>query len=196
MAFRRKLNNFLPLQTRFFDEYSGCLSIDMWPVWFWQQTVPTFQLGEQDATLPLIEGNRNDRICFAIWKRQENKLDQAIYEKGDWFYWRNKNKPFFLYFCTHSMPHVTLAYQKQFKGKSVQGLMCDVMMEIDCRLVSYEFPHNWIILKKTSWHLLQVDNAMALISVIMLAASEAWREGKQTNSFEGGQRSTCNSTLA
>jgi len=175
---------FLPLQHGF-DEYVGLpYSNDMWPINLdGTQAEPGKGRGDFPH-LPLIEGNETieEIKTFA----GQDKLSTLYTEKAVDFINRNSEKPFFVY-VPHSMPHVPLGVSDKFRGKSVQGMYGDVMMEIDWSvgqiiqaLEDNNLEDNTIVIFTT-------DNGPWLNYGNHAGSSGGLREGK-TTSWEGGQR--------
>jgi arylsulfatase len=175
---------FLPLQHGF-DEYVGIpYSNDMWPIALdGTEHEPGTYHGDFPH-LPLIEGNETveEIKTFA----GQNKLTTLYTEKAVDFINRNQGNPFFLY-VPHSMPHVPLGISDKFRGKSIQGMYGDVMMEIDWSvgqiiqaLKDNDIEDNTIVIFTT-------DNGPWLNYGNHAGSSGGLREGK-TTSWEGGQR--------
>lgn len=61
-----------------------------------------------------------------------NTVTRRYTEEAIEFVERNKDRPFFLYLA-HTMPHVRLGVDPEFRGTSEQGLYGDVIHEIDYR---------------------------------------------------------------
>jgi len=121
---------FLPTRHGF-DEYFGLpYSNDMWP---WHPDLANKTLAEHKRRpgypeLRLIEGERT--VIPAVTAADQTQLTTWYTEHAVKFIAQNKSRPFFLY-VPHSMPHVPLYVSSKFKGKSAQGLLGDVIMEID-----------------------------------------------------------------
>ncbi|MBA7547824.1 N-acetylgalactosamine-6-O-sulfatase [subsurface metagenome] len=175
---------FLPLQHGF-DEYVGVpYSNDMWPINLdGTQAEPGKGRGDFPH-LPLVEGNETieEIKTFA----GQDKLTTLYTEKAVDFINRNSEKPFFVY-VPHSMPHVPLGVSDKFRGKSVQGMYGDVMMEIDWSvgqivqaLEDNNLEDNTIVIFTTY-------NGPWLNYGNHAGSSGGLREGK-TTSWEGGQR--------
>ncbi|MEW4925648.1 sulfatase [Algibacter sp. 2305UL17-15] len=176
---------FLPLQHGF-DEYVGLpYSNDMWPHSnITGEKSPKGKWASDFPELPLMEGNEVIENITSL--KDQDKLTTLFTEKAVDFINRNAKKPFFLY-VPHSMGHIPLGVSDKFRGKSVQGLYGDVMMEIDWSVgeISKALAQNNIsgntILIFTS------DNGPWLNFGNHAGSSGGLREGK-TTSWEGGQR--------
>jgi len=176
---------FLPLQHGF-DEYVGLpYSNDMWP----HSDVTGERLTKNEGRgnypeLPLIEGNEIIERITSL--KDQDKLTTLYTEKAVDFINRNVKNPFFLY-VPHTMGHIPLGVSDKFRGKSEQGLYCDVMMEIDWSvgeivkaLEKNNITENTIVIFTT-------DNGPWLNFGNHAGSSGGLREGK-TTSWEGGQR--------
>ena len=113
----------LPLKQGF-DEYLGLpYSNDMWPE---NPNAKNRKAGY--PPLPLLENGGT--AVPEVTAEVQVTLTTRYAERAVQFIAANKTKPFFLYVAP-SMPHVPLFVSDKFKGKSVQGLYGDVIMEID-----------------------------------------------------------------
>jgi arylsulfatase len=180
------LKEFLPLQQGF-DQYFGIpYSNDMWPVDYDGQPHVNHRKADYPV-LPLIEDN--EKVEEVKTLEDQATLTTKYTEKSIQFIEKNKDKPFFLYLA-HTMVHVPLGVSEKFRGKSVQGMYGDVMMEVD-----------WSVgeVMKT----LEKNNLTDNTLVIYTSDNGPWmnygnhaglatplREGKGT-AFEGGPRVPC-----
>lgn len=180
---------FLPLQNGF-DEYFGLpYSNDMWPVDFDGLPASRDKAPNRLAfpQLPLIKGN--DKIGEIKTLQDQATLTTAYTEYAADFIKRNSGNPFFLYFA-HSMPHVPIAVSDKFRGKSMQGLYGDVVMEIDWSVgvILDELEKNG--LNDNTLVIFASDNGPWLNFGNHAGSSGGLREGKGC-SWEGGQRVPC-----
>lgn len=109
---------FLPTNQGFDEFYGIPYSNDMWP------NHP--QTKNYYPPLPLFY---NEKVIDTLFSDQST-LTTDFTQKAVEFIKRNKQSPFFLYLA-HPQPHVPLFVSEKFKGKSLKGLYCDVVMEID-----------------------------------------------------------------
>ncbi|MGD9558220.1 MAG: sulfatase [Mangrovibacterium sp.] len=180
---------FLPLQQGF-DEYTGLpYSNDMWPV-FYDGTRNVAQAYSRKLAypeLPLIKGN--DKVRELKTLDDQSELTTLYTETAVDFIKRNKSNPFFLYLA-HSMCHVPLAVSDKFKGKSEQGLLGDVLMEIDWSVGEILKTLEQTGLSGNTLVIFASDNGPWLNFGNHAGSTGGLRQGKGT-SFEGGQRVPC-----
>lgn len=176
---------FLPLQHGF-DEYFGLpYSNDMWPIDYnGKPFKDTSNFRAKWPPLPLIAGNKVIRYIETL--EDQSMLTTLYTKKAVSFINRHKKKPFFLYLA-HSMVHVPLAVSDKFKGKSIQGLFGDVMMEIDWSVgeIMKAVKENGI--EKNTLFIFTSDNGPSIRFGNHAGSSGGLREGKATT-WEGGLR--------
>ncbi len=112
---------------------TGC--IGKWHLGLLPEVMPNAQGFDYYYGMPGPNHGISDlyRNTTLLKKNKEVSYDQITIDytrEADAFIRKNKDKPFFLYLA-HSMPHVPLAVSEKFKGKSLQGLYGDVIMELD-----------------------------------------------------------------
>ena len=183
LGFQKK---FLPLNHGF-DSYLGIpYSNDMWPVDFDGNQISDTSNWKKKSypQLPLIEDF--EKIDEIKTLDDQAKLTTLYTEKSIEFINNNKNNPFFLY-LPHSMPHVPIAVSEKFKGKSVQGLYGDLMMEIDWSVGEIIKTLKKNNLENNTLVIFTSDNGPWLNFGNHAGSTGGLREGKGT-SFEGGQR--------
>lgn len=184
------LKEFLPLQHGF-DEYYGIpYSNDMWPVDF--DGVPirlkdTTSNKMKYPVLPLIEGN--EKVGEVRTLADQDKLTTNYTERAVRFIDHHKKDPFFLY-LPHSMVHIPLGVSEKFRGKSIQGLYGDVMMEVDWSIGEIMKALERNGLEKNTLVIFTSDNGPWLNFGNHAGSTGGLREGKGT-SWEGGQRVPC-----
>jgi arylsulfatase A-like enzyme len=165
---------FLPTRHGF-DEYFGLpYSNDMWP------KHPT----DKFPDLPLME---NEKVI--AHNPDQTKLTTWYTEHAVDFIGRHRNRPFFLY-VPHNMPHVPLHVSDKFKGKSVQGLYGDVIMEIDWSVGQILAALKRHGLDEQTLVIYTSDNGPWLSYGDHAGSAGPLREGKATT-WEGGQREPC-----
>ena len=121
---------FLPLQHGF-DEYYGLpYSNDMWPLHPAYVDLPEGAAKRKQGypDLPLIEGN--EIVDAEVTGEDQAQLTVDYTRRAVDFINRHRDQPFFLY-VPHTMVHVPLFVSEMFDGKSGQGLLGDVMLEVD-----------------------------------------------------------------
>ncbi|MSR31115.1 MAG: arylsulfatase [Gemmataceae bacterium] len=156
-----------------FDTYFGLpYSNDMWP------GHPT---NKKFPPLPLRDG---DKVLEA--NPDQTKLTGWYTDRGLQFIEANKDKPFFLY-MPHSMPHVPLFASEKFRGKSAQGLLGDVIEEIDASVGAILAALKKHDLEKNTLVIFTSDNGPWLSYGHHAGSAGPLREGKGTE-FEGGVR--------
>jgi arylsulfatase A-like enzyme len=164
---------FLPTRQGF-DSYFGLpYSNDMWP------NHP--EAKDYYPPLPLIEGEEP----IAYLEDQQELTSWYTYKSLE-FIEKNQEKPFFLYLA-HSMPHVPLYVSDKFKGKSVQGLYGDVMMEIDWSVGEIRKKLKELGLSENTLIVFTSDNGPWLSYGGHAGLQAGLKEGKGT-SWEGGIR--------
>jgi arylsulfatase A-like enzyme len=155
-----------------FDEYFGLpYSNDMWP------HHPTAKFPD----LPLMQ-----REKVIAHNPDQSKLTTWYTEKAVDFITRNKDRPFFLYLA-HNMPHVPLFVSERFKGKSVQGLYGDVVMELDWSVGQVLEALQKLGLDDNTLVIFTSDNGPWLSYGNHAGSAGPLREGKATT-WEGGVR--------
>jgi len=167
---------FLPIH-KGFDEFFGIpYSHDMWPG---HPTAKNYY-----PPLPLIEG---DSVIQT--NPDFSEFTTEFTEKTVSFIKRHRSGPFFVYLA-HPLPHVPLAVSSKFKGKSVQGMYGDVMMEIDWSVGQIMQTLKKLKLEENTLVVFTSDNGPWLNYGNHSGSAGGLREGKGT-SFEGGQRVPC-----
>ena len=177
---------FLPTQHGF-DEYYGLpYSNDMWPFHPNYVNLPPDSPRRKRGfpRLPLLENNTV--IDSEVTGEDQTQLTTAYTERAVKFIERNKDRPFFLY-VPHSMVHVPLYVSDRFRGKSDQGILGDVIMEVDWSvgeilnaLQTHDLAENTMVIFTS-------DNGPWLSYGDHAGSSGPLREGKGTM-FEGGCR--------
>jgi arylsulfatase A-like enzyme len=181
---------FLPLQHGF-DEYYGLpYSNDMWPVDF--DGVPihlkdTTSSKMKYPVLPLIENN--EKVGEVRTLSDQDKLTSDYTQRAVSFIENHKKEHFFLYF-PQSMVHIPLGVSDKFRGKSMQGLYGDVMMEVDWSIGEIMKALERNGLEKNTLVIFTSDNGPWLNFGNHAGTTGGLREGKGT-SWEGGQRVPC-----
>lgn len=167
---------FLPLNNGF-DVYFGIpYSNDMWP------NHPTGK--NYYPPLPLIEGDQ-----VVITNPDQSQFTTQFTERTIQFIQKNKSKPFFVYLA-HPMAHVPLFVSDKFKGKSLQGLYGDVMMEIDWSVGQIMKTLKELNLEEKTLVIFTSDNGPWINYGNHAGSTAGLKEGKGTT-FEGGQRVPC-----
>lgn len=164
-----------------FDEYLGLpYSNDMWPF---------HPDRKHDAfpPLPLIEG---DEVRDAeITAEEQAHFTRQYTDRAVDFIERNRERPFFFYLA-HSMPHVPLYGDEQYRGKSARGRYGDIIEEIDAgigRILAALDKHG---LANRTWVIYTSDNGPWLSYGDHGGSAGPLREGKGT-CWEGGVREPC-----
>jgi len=153
---------FLPTRQGF-DEYFGLpYSNDMSP-------------------LPLIEGE--DPIEYSP---DLSQLTKRYTERALDFIARNRTNPFFLYLA-HTMPHTPLGVSDDFKGRSIEGMYGDVVMELDWSVGQIMETLDQLGIADNTLVVFTSDNGPSLSFGNWAGSAGPLREGKWTT-FEGGQR--------
>ena len=153
-------------------------SNDMWP--FHPQQGEVFNFPD----LPTYDGNE-----IIGYNTDQTRLTTDYTTRSVNFIKKNKNKPFFLYLA-HNMPHVPLAVSDKFKGKSVQGLYGDVMMEIDWSVGEVFKTLRELGLEDNTLVILTSDNGPWANYGNHAGSAGGLREAKATT-FDGGNRVPC-----
>lgn len=177
---------FLPVHHGF-DEYLGLpYSNDMWPYHpeFLNPPADSKRKRKGFPNLPLIEGDRI--VDEEVTPKEQEALTTLYTERAVAFIEKNKTNPFFFYLA-HSMPHVPLYVSDKFKGKSGQGVLGDVMMEIDWSVGEVMRAVEKAGLEKDTLIIFSSDNGPWLSYGRHAGSAEPLREGKGT-SWEGGVR--------
>ncbi|MEZ5391810.1 MAG: sulfatase [Bryobacterales bacterium] len=125
--------------------------------------------------LPLM---RNDEVVEEV--RDQTTLTERYTEEAVRFIEENVDKPFFLY-LPHTMAHVPLYSSMRFKGRSDEGVLGDVLMELDWSVgrVLDEIRVNG--LERETLVIFTSDNGPARGSAGPL-------RGRKGSTFEGGMR--------
>lgn len=177
---------FLPTQHGF-DEYYGLpYSNDMWPFHPNYVNLPPDSPRRKRGfpRLPLLENNTV--IDSEVTGEDQEQLTTAYTERAVKFIKQNKERPFFLY-VPHSMVHVPLYVSDRFRGKSDQGILGDVIMEVDWsvgEILNALEDHD---LAEDTMVIFTSDNGPWLSYGDHAGSSGPLREGKGTM-FEGGCR--------
>ena len=177
---------FLPTQHGF-DEYYGLpYSNDMWPFHPNYVNLPPDSPRRKRGfpRLPLLENNTV--IDSEVTGEDQEQLTTAYTERAVKFIEENKERPFFLY-VPHSMVHVPLYVSDRFRGKSDQGILGDVIMEVDWsvgEILNALEDHD---LAEDTMVIFTSDNGPWLSYGDHAGSSGPLREGKGTM-FEGGCR--------
>ncbi|MHB8519182.1 MAG: sulfatase family protein [Limisphaerales bacterium] len=166
---------FLPTRHGF-DEYFGLpYSNDMWP------KHPSAKFPD----LPLIDGEKvvqlnPDQHFLTTWYT-EHAVD---------FIHRNKDRPWFVLYVAHNMPHVPLHVSNKFAGKSKRGLYGDVIMEIDWSVGRILQALKDCGIDDRTCVVFTSDNGPWLVYGDHAGRALPLREGKMTT-FDGGVREPC-----
>ncbi|MBN2665861.1 MAG: sulfatase [Bacteroidales bacterium] len=183
-------SQFLPLRHGF-DEYYGIpYSNDMWPVDF--DGVPMHLKDTSDRKnrypiLPLVEGS--DKVGEVRDLAGQDKLTTDYTARAVKFIESYRNEQFFLY-LPHSMVHIPLGVSDKFRGKSMQGMYGDVMMEVDWSIGEIMKALERYGLEKNTLVIFTSDNGPWLNFGNHAGSTGGLREGKGTT-WEGGQRVPC-----
>ncbi len=163
---------FLPTRHGF-DRYFGLpYSNDMWPKHPTSKNFPD---------LPLIEGEKTIEL-----NPDQTQLTTWYTERAVKFIEEQQKEPFFVY-LPHSMPHVPLFVSEKHRGKSEQGLLGDVIMEIDWSVGQILATLKRLNLDENTLVLFSSDNGPWLSYGNHAGSAGVFREGKGTT-WEGGQR--------
>ncbi|MEM8565898.1 MAG: sulfatase [Bacteroidota bacterium] len=176
---------FLPTSQGFDYFYGIPYSNDMnaidWSQYNKNTDDPNYQTETGNYNVPLME---NQEIIEQ--PADQNTITKRYTEKAVEFITAQKDKPFFLYLA-HSMPHIPLFANEDFRGSSTQGLYGDVIQEIDWSvgeiiktLKQLHLEHNTVIVFSS-------DNGPWLAFKTHGGSAGPLRAGKGTT-FEGGQR--------
>jgi len=177
---------FLPVHYGF-DEYLGIpYSNDMWPV---EYDGRRLEEGYKSIypELPLIE-NDSAIATFRDLKAQDS-ITGIYTRKAVEFIQQHSDRPFFLYLA-HSMVHVPLAVDKQFRRSSEQGMYGDVMHEIDWSVGEILKTLEDLGLDDNTLVIYTSDNGPWLNFGKHAGSAYPLREGKGT-AWEGGVRVPC-----
>lgn len=165
---------FLPTRHGFDDYFGLPYSNDMWP------RHPTAKF----PPLPLIR-----KLETIETNPDQRKLTTWYTEHAVKFIDTNRDRPFFLY-VPHAMPHVPLFVSERHAGKSKQGLLGDVMMEIDWSVGQILGALTRNELDDRTLVIFTSDNGPWLSYGHHAGSAGPLREGKGTT-FEGGVRVPC-----
>ncbi len=172
-------DQFLPTRHGFDEFYGIPYSNDMWP--FHPERPDLF------PDLPLYE---NEKIINpAVTAKDQERFTTDFTLRTIDFIKRKKDGPFFVY-LPHPMPHVPLFVSDKFKGKSEQGLLGDVMMEIDWGIGEILKTLKEQGLEENTIVIFTSDNGPWINYGNHAGSTGGLREGKGTT-FEGGQRVPC-----
>ncbi len=181
-----KQKEFLPLQHGF-DEYFGLpYSNDMWPVEYGGKPSSS---GRKSLHPPLCLIEGNEKVEEIKDLEDQSKLTAMYTERAVRFINKNKKRPFFLY-LPHSMVHVPIGAAEKFRGKSVQGLFGDVMMEVDWSVGEIRKTLRKNGLDNNTLLIFTSDNGPWLNFGNHAGSALPLREGKG-NMWEGGPRVPC-----
>jgi arylsulfatase len=137
--------------------------------------------------IPLYEG---DKVVREIRDMHDQAMLTTWYtERAVQFLERKHDKPFFLYLA-HAMPHFPIAVSDKFKGKSVQGLFGDVMMEIDWSIGEILKALERSGLRENTLVIFTSDNG-AEITFGDQGGSTGGLRGSKVTTWEGGHRVPC-----
>ena len=169
---------FSPLRHGFDEFYGIPYSNDMWP--FHPEG------GDPWRDLPTIDGERvvgfntdQRRFTEDITRRSEDFVRRSV-EEG---------RRFFLY-VAHPMPHVPLHVSEPFRGTSEQGLLGDVLQEVDASLGRLMALVAELGVDRDTLIVFSSDNGPWLSYGHHAGSTGGLREGKGTT-FEGGVRVPC-----
>jgi arylsulfatase len=137
--------------------------------------------------IPLYEGARVVREIRDM--RDQEMLTSWYTERAVQFLERKHDRPFFLYLA-HAMPHFPLAVSDKFKGRSVQGLFGDVMMEIDWSIGEVLHALDRTGLSENTLVIFASDNG-AEITFGEQGGSTGGLRGSKVTTWEGGHRVPC-----
>ncbi|MSU50538.1 MAG: arylsulfatase, partial [Opitutus sp.] len=172
--------SFLPNRHGFDESFGLPYSNDMWP----------FHPEAKAGTYPPLPLYENGKIIDGeITPDKMRHLTTWYTERAVSFIERNKERPFFFYLA-HAMPHVPLAVSDKFKGKSLNGLYGDVIMEIDWSVGEVLRTLEKNGLERDTLVIFTSDNGPWLSYGTHAGSAGPLREGKGT-SWEGGTRVPC-----
>lgn len=171
---------FLPTRHGF-DQYFGLpYSNDMWP------HHPEAKPGTYPP-LPLYE---NEKIINPnMTGDDQSKLTEQYTERAVEFITKNQNSPFFLY-VAHTFPHVPLYVGKKFAGSSQDGLLGDVIQELDWSCGEILNTLKKLDLDDNTLFIFISDNGPWLSYGNHAGTAGPLREGKGT-AWDGGVRVPC-----
>ena len=171
-----------------FDEFFGIpYSNDMWPWHPGVRHLPEEERVKRWPHLPLFEG---DQIIDAkVEPRDQTDLTKRITERAVRFIRKNKEKPFFLY-VAHPQPHVPLFVSDERRGKSENGLLGDVLQEIDWSTGEILKTLDEAGLTENTWVMFTSDNGPWMVYGNHAGGVGPLR-GCKGNSWEGGVRVPC-----
>ena len=136
---------------------------------------PTYAGARLHPPLPLLH---NESVLQEV--RDQSFLTGAYTREAVKFIHDNRNKPFFLY-LPHAMMHVPLFAGEDFRGKSPNGLIGDVVAELDWSVGRLLDVLNELKLAENTFVLFTSDNGAASGVATPL-------RGKKASAFEGGLR--------
>jgi len=142
---------------------------------------------ENDASYPPLPLMENEKVV--AYNPDQSHLTTWYTEHALQFIEKNRNHPFFLY-LPHTMPHIPLHVSEPFRGKSVNGLYGDVMMEIDWSVGEVLKKLKQLNLDENTLVIFASDNGPWLEYGNHSGSALPLREGKMTT-FDGGQRVPC-----
>lgn len=131
--------------------------------------------------VPLLDGEK-----VIEQPADQNTITRRYTEKAVAFIEANQEKPFFLYLA-HSLPHIPLFCDPEFRGKSMGSLYGDVIEEIDWSVGQVLESLRETKLDKNTIVVFSSDNGPWLTFKTHGGSSGPLRAGKGTT-FEGGQR--------
>ena len=171
-----------------FDEFFGIpYSNDMWPWHPGVRHLPEEERVKRWPHLPLFEG---DEVIDAKVEPEDQKvLTKRITERAVGFIREHKEKPFFLY-VAHPQPHVPLFVSDEGKGKSENGLLGDVLQEIDWSTGEILQALEEAGLTENTWVMFASDNGPWMVYGNHAGGVGPLR-GCKGNSWEGGVRVPC-----
>lgn len=171
-----------------FDEFFGIpYSNDMWPWHPGVRHLPEEQRVKRWPHLPLFEG---DRIIDAkVEPKDQTDLTKRITERAVGFIKKHKEKPFFLY-VAHPQPHVPLFVSDDGRGKSENGLLGDVLQEIDWSTGEILKTLDEAGLTENTWVMFTSDNGPWMVYGNHAGGVGPLR-GCKGNTWEGGVRVPC-----
>ena len=120
---------------------------------------------------------------------EQSTLTRRYTEESVKYIKEHKSKPFFLYLA-HSMPHIPLYANDNFRGKSERGLYGDVIEEIDWSVGQIMKTLKAEGLEKNTYVVFTTDNGPWLVFGENGGSAGLLYGGKGT-SYEGGQRVPC-----
>ncbi len=173
-----------------FDQYYGLpYSNDMWPVDFDGNPITDTSNYRYKAFPPLFLMDGKKKVKEVKTLEDQALLVQDYTARTISYIEKHKKVPFFIYLA-HNMPHVPIAVQSKYSGKSEQGLFGDLMMEIDMSVGEIMNALKANGLDENTVVIFTSDNGPWLTFGNHAGSSGGFREGKQV-SFEGGMRVPC-----